>query len=174
MKYLIEQSKEDLTSHSGLALVGALIAKTKLNQRLNQVLFVNNPTPLITNGDVAKSYIGLLCQGKNDFDHIEPFRKDRFFSQSLGIKTVPSSPTMRQRLDMAGSEEKHQWNSILLEESARLLKNCGVAITPCNGTHIPLDIDVSPFDNSKTKKEWVELLGLYPEFKFNRAFGFGS
>lgn len=155
MKYLIEQSTEDLTSHSGLALVGALIAKTKLNQRLNQVLFPDNPAPLITNGDIAKAYIGLLCQGKNDFDHIEPFREDRFFSQSLRIKSVPSSPTLRQRLDMAGEEEQHRWNSIILEESVRLLKNCGVTITPCNGTHVSLDIDVSPFDNSKTKKQGV-------------------
>ncbi|MDN5331733.1 MAG: hypothetical protein PWP45_958 [Tepidanaerobacteraceae bacterium] len=29
--------------------------------------------------DVAISFIGLLCQGKNDFDSIEPFCQDKFF-----------------------------------------------------------------------------------------------
>jgi hypothetical protein len=30
-------------------------------------------------------------------------------------------------------------------------------ITPCHGSLVAVDIDVSPFDNSKTKKEGVRL-----------------
>jgi hypothetical protein len=30
-------------------------------------------------------------------------------------------------------------------------------ITPCHGNLVAVDIDVSPFDNSKTKKEGVRL-----------------
>jgi hypothetical protein len=51
------------------------------------------PEPDIKNGDIAASYIGLLCQGKNDFDSIEPFRQDLFFRIALGNKRVPYSPT---------------------------------------------------------------------------------
>jgi hypothetical protein len=155
MKYLLEQSNELLTTHTGLALVGVLMSKTKLNQRLNQVVLPGVSAPLITNGDIAKSYVGLLCQGKNDFDHIEQFRKDKFFGQSLMIKTVPSSPTLRQRLDIAGGDDKHRWNSLILEESTRLLNMTQAQLTPCIHNSIPLDIDVSPFDNSRTKKEGV-------------------
>lgn len=36
-----------------------------------------------------------------------------------------------------------------------LLKKAGVSFTPCYKEWIPLDIDVSPFDNSDTKKEGV-------------------
>lgn len=155
MKYLLEQSDELLTTHSGLALVGALLSQAKLSQRLNPMVFPGALCPRIENGDVVKSYIGLLCQGKNDFDHIEQFRKDKFFAQSLMIKTVPSSPTLRQRLDIVGENGYHHWNSIVLEESAQLLVTTKTPLSTCNKTHIPLDIDVSPFDNSKTKKQGV-------------------
>jgi hypothetical protein len=74
--------------------------------------------PDIKNGDIAIAYIGLLCQGKNDFDSIEIFRQDPFFKTSLGNRQIPSSPTLRQRMDMAGNN----WNTIILEESARLLR----------------------------------------------------
>jgi hypothetical protein len=155
MKYLLEQSDELLTTHSGLALVGVLLSQTKLNQRLNPMVFPGALCPRVENGDVVKSYIGLLCQGKNDFDHIEQFRIDKFFAQALMIKKVPSSPTLRQRLDIAGGNIRRHWISIILEESAQLLATTKTPLTPCNKTHIPIDIDVSPFDNSKTKKQGV-------------------
>ncbi len=107
-----------------------------------------------------KSYLGLLCQGKSDFDHIEPFRQDDAFAISLDIQVVPSSPTLRQRLVMAGTSA---WKNIVLEESATLLKRVKAPLTGVDvyvsgegiQTMVPLDIDVSPFDNSGTKKEGV-------------------
>ena len=53
----------------------------------------------VLNSDILKSYLGLLVQGKTDFDAIEAFRDERFFAEALGIRNVPSSPTLRQRLD---------------------------------------------------------------------------
>jgi len=159
MKFVIEQSNEYLTTHSGLTFVGALIAKTDLKKRLDKSRIPGVYTPNISHGDVATSYIGLLCQGKSDFDHIEPFREDDFFAISLNVTKVPSSPTLRQRLDMAGKNE--QWKQIILEESAKLLSNDPVQITPIflgankERQYVPLDIDVSPFDNSGTKKQGV-------------------
>lgn len=132
MKYLLEQSDELLTTHSGLTLVGVLLSQTKLSQRLNPMVFPGALCPRIENGDVVKSYIGLLCQAKNDFDHIEQFRNDKFFAQSLMIKSVPSSPTLRQRLDIAGEDKRHHWNSIILEESAQLLATTRAPLTTCN------------------------------------------
>jgi len=151
MKFILEQSDESLATHSGLALVGALVSKTNSKSRLNQIARSKGYSPYICNGDVAISYIGLLCQGKSDFDHIEQFRDDQFFRDSLGLKDVPSSPTLRQRFDMASGS----WNRIVLEESVSLIKSTGPIITPCIRNLIPLDIDVSPFDNSGTKKEGV-------------------
>lgn len=140
MKFEIVRINEILTPVSGLACVGILLNKTGLKRRLNNAKIYKMPEPDIKNGDVAISYIGLLCQGKNDFDSIEPFRQDKFFKSALGIRKVPSSPTLRQRFDMAG----RTWNNIILEESALLLKKAGVKITPCYKDYVALDIDVSP------------------------------
>ncbi len=90
--FVIEQGNGDLTTHSGLALIGALLANTKLKTRLNKTMATEQKNPHISNGSVAIAYIGLLCQGKSDFGHIEPFREDNFFSISLNIKETPPSP----------------------------------------------------------------------------------
>lgn len=156
MKFIIEQSEEHITTHSGLSLVGLLVSKTSLKERLNQTRLPGVSAPEIPHGDVAVAYLGLLCQGKSDFDCIEPFRKDSFFEMALGLERTPSSPTLRQRLDMAA--KNFIWRQIILEESLNLIKNAGGPITPITvqkKQYVPLDIDVSPFDNSKTKKEGV-------------------
>ncbi|WDM02985.1 IS1380 family transposase [Alicyclobacillus cycloheptanicus] len=143
-----------------MALIGLLLEKTRIGERLNQTRLDGMGTPEISNWDIAHAYIGLLCQGKTDFDHIEPFREDDYFLDALQIQSVPSSPTLRQRIDMAAG--KSGWESILLEESAKLLKTLEVTLRPIvlgqdsdHRFYVPLDIDVSPFDNSGTKKEGV-------------------
>jgi len=39
----------------------------------------------IPHHNIVYSMTGLICFGKPDFDSIEPFLSDRFFSQSFGI-----------------------------------------------------------------------------------------
>ena len=95
--------------------------------------------------------IGLLCLGRSDFNDIEMFRNDQFFRQSWGLRQIPSEPTLRQRLDAM----RDLCGPILREESALLLRKRARKPTPCHGEWVALDIDVSPFDNSGTKKEGV-------------------
>jgi hypothetical protein len=76
-----------------------LLNRTHRNNRLNKIGIPGLKFPAIKNHEVVFSYIGLLCQGKNDFDQIEQYRKDNFFKLAMNVKAVPSSPTMRQRLD---------------------------------------------------------------------------
>ena len=101
MRFEIVQGDEQLSSHSGLALVGAILDKAKLREQLDKVMLKDHPFPEIGHGDVATAMLGLICVGKPDFDAIEPFRDDPFFTQSLGLEKVPASPTLRQRLDSA-------------------------------------------------------------------------
>lgn len=56
----------------------------------------------VASSDILRSYLGLLVQNKSDFDAIESLCADKFFMQSPGIGMLPSSPTLRQRMD-AGS-----------------------------------------------------------------------
>jgi hypothetical protein len=151
--FQIRQGDEHLSSHSGLGLIGALLSKTCINERVDQIPIVNKPP--ISNGDTVRAMIGLCCLGKPDFDAIEPMREQPFFAKALGLGECPSSPTLRQRFDMVYG----QFDKIIKEESAELIKVASPVITPIktakHGDLIPLDIDVSPFDNSKTKKEGV-------------------
>lgn len=151
MRFQIVQGNEQLSSHSGLALAGAILDRSQIRERLDAVMLPEHPFPEISHGDVAIAMIGLICLGKPDFDAIEAFRDDPFFLQSLGLDSVPSSPTLRQRLDNA----QGAFNDIILNESARAVGRLAPVITPCHGDLVAVDIDVSPFDNSGTKKEGV-------------------
>lgn len=153
-RFTIADGTERLSSHSGLALIGALMDDTQLKDRLSQVTLPSCLEPEISHGDVACSMIGLLCLGKPDFAAIEPFRQDPFFVQSLGLDACPSSVTLRQRLDMVGSA----FDPIVKEESAELVRQRAPNLLPVStsaGPFVPVDLDVSPFDNSNTQKEGV-------------------
>lgn len=180
MKIQFVRSKElILSTHAGLATVGALLAHTGLRKRLNHTKIKSMKTPIHSHADVMKSYLGLLCQGKSDFDHIEPFRKDDVFTICLQLQKVPSSPTLRQRLDAAA--QTPEWNRILLEESADLIRKVKAPLTGLTAgekAYAPLDIDVSPFDNSGTKKEGVSRTykgtdGYAPIFAYLGQEGYG-
>lgn len=154
--YKFQEGSESLSSHTGLGLVGALLERTELKDRLSNVELLDCKDPVIAHSDIVFSMIGLQCIGKPDYYAIEPFRETPFFTQSLGIDRCPSSSALRQRLDVVGDA----FDGIIKEESARLIRNTapdikGVSVSPSDGVMIPLDIDVSPFDNSKTNKEGV-------------------
>jgi len=151
--FKFKDSNELLSNNSGLALTGLLLDRTNLANQISDVHIPSAPNPKISHDDVIQSMIGLLTLGKTHYDDIEPFRESSFFKESLGITSVPSSPTLRQRLDDASDE----FNDIIKMESALLLKNT-IKPTPIalgNRSFIPLDIDVTPMDNSGTKKEGV-------------------
>ncbi|WLR41464.1 IS1380 family transposase [Bacillus carboniphilus] len=178
MKFILEDSDETLSTHSGLGLIGLLLSKTKVCQRFSDIKIPQiQSAPSINNGNIIKAYIGLLSQSKNDFDPIEPFRNDPFFMRALDMEKVPSSSTLRQRLNQIAKEDG--WKNIILEESVQLLKQFDSPVTPTmlkdeNGEEkafVPLDMDVSPFDNSNTKKEGVSRTykgcdGYAPNFSY--------
>jgi hypothetical protein len=151
VEFLIRETDDMVVSHAGLAMAGALLKGTKLRKRLNAVEVPGKPWPQIAHGEVLEAMIGLLCLGKPDYEAIEAFRDDPFFKRALGLRQVPSEGTLRQRLDQMGLRAEE----VILEESARMVARHAPAITPCREGLVPLDMDVSPFDNSGTKKEGV-------------------
>lgn len=147
--FIIEQTDADIVPNSGLALIGRA-----LNNHSGLAQAVDGTVPLrhgIAHSDNLLSYIGLLCIGKSDFDAIENVREDEFFGEALDIDTVPSAATMRQRID------KHAEAFLPLVETASIdfLCSVGAKPTPLSMGHVPLDADVTPMDNSKTKKQGV-------------------
>jgi hypothetical protein len=114
--------------------------------------------PDISHRDDVAAYVGLLAQGQSDYDHIEAFREDPFFQYALDLRHVPSSPTLRQRLQQAAAGESHaHWTPAIQDSRVALLPQHAELHPVTIGAHayLPLDIDVSPFDNGKTKKEGV-------------------
>jgi hypothetical protein len=150
VRFNLCQTQELLTGQSGLALVGALLEKTDWKTSLNNLEMPVNRSTTLENSDIATSMVGLLVQGRCDFDHIELFREDPFFCLALNLTRTPSAPILRQRLDMA----TEKWDATTRRTSLQLLKNHAIQ-TPCYKEYIPLDVDVSPMDNSGTKKEGV-------------------
>ena len=150
-QFIITQSKKEFyTSHSGLALVGLCI-----NKLCSLPTKAMDAFPKKVGGigldDILRSYVGLLTMGKSDFEAITDCRDDDHFSQSLGIARIPSTETLRQRLDEVAPALRPVADSC----SVGFLKKARVTITPLDTGHIPLDCDVFGMDNSKTKKEGV-------------------
>ena len=87
--FIIKKLPYELTSTAGLALVGQYFNRLGINHRIDTRFPPSGKG--IANRDILKSYLGLLVQGKNDFDAVEAFRGDAFFSRALGIGCVPSS-----------------------------------------------------------------------------------
>ena len=98
-RFILEQSDDEFyTSHSGLALVGLCINRfSKLSQVIGRTM--EQRGNIISHTDLLRSYLGLLCLGKSDYEAITSMREDDYFKSSLGITNVPSAERLRQRLD---------------------------------------------------------------------------
>lgn len=144
------ETDEFLTSQGGLAMIGMLAERSGLRDKVSYIV-AEKKNGSISTADTLLTMTGLLCLAKPDFDAVEQFRDDEYFQQALGLKEVPSEATLRQRMDQTGLMVR----DAILAASAALLKKTAPKITPCFGPYVPIDADVSPFDNSGSRKEGV-------------------
>lgn len=94
-EFIIEKLPSDLSSNGGLALMWKYLKSIKLSALVDAQFPVCSGA---ANSDILKSCLCFLGLGKNDFDAIEGFRGDAVFLRVLGLRAVPSSLTLRQRL----------------------------------------------------------------------------
>ena len=145
----VKQLHYDLTPTGGLALVGHFLKTlAPVFADVDKALPVRTG---VATSDIVRSYLGLLVQGKSDFDAIENLRADAFFKRALGIGLLPSSPTLRQRLDAAAPVLAEHVLPMIERLLWRHAPEYGVL--PCGW--LPLDIDTFAMDNSGTAKEGV-------------------
>jgi hypothetical protein len=152
-RFILDQSdKEFYTSNSGLALVGLCLNEWCSLPQLAKVAFPVSPA---SNGigidDILRSSVGLLALGQSDYEAVANRKEDDFFREALGIGTVPSRETLRQRLDAVASALRPMVDTCSVE----FLSRAKVPITALDTGHVALDCDVFAMDNSKTKKEGV-------------------
>ena len=150
----VEFTNERIIPSGGLAVVGAILGKSDFVKNCNNMkVDCNHPQHQIKNGDVMLTYIGMQCMGKPSFDAVHEMDDDPdFYKTALGIcYAIPSAETLRQRFDLIGSSIRRQ----ILDENIKMLKSNGVVPSKLPCGYVPVDMDVSPFDNSKTCKEGV-------------------
>ena len=155
MRVKIKQGREEINSISGISLVGGLIKSLRSLGNTDKMSLENTKNGFISHSGIPTSFIGLFCLGKTGYADIEPFRRDDFFRDSLGLKAVPSESTLRQRVDELGKNP--EVSQSVLAGNVELLKrvrDIGAEKTQY-AEYIPLDVDVSTQDNSGSSKEGV-------------------
>lgn len=150
----IQFTDERIIPAGGLSVVGAILAKSNFVKKLNRMDVTKNRSQhQIKNGDIILTYIGMLCMGKPYFEAVHEMDDDKdFYQAALGIvRSIPSEETLRQRMDDIGNTLRE---SILNENIEMLLAN-NIQPSALDNGYVPVDIDVTPMDNSKSHKEGV-------------------
>ena len=151
---IVEFTDERIIPAGGLAVVGALLGKSDFIKKMNRMdVTPNRSQHQIKNGDILLTYLGMLCMGKPYFEAVHEMDEDKaYYKAALGItRSIPSEETLRQRMDDIGDGLRHA----LLEENVAVLRANHIQPSPLPNGLIPVDIDVTPMDNSKSKKEGV-------------------
>jgi hypothetical protein len=160
----IDTTTERIESKGGLLLAGKLAIKAGLHKIHSAA--VKNAAAIII------SLYGLMMEGKTDFESMKEKRGSLFFKEALSLPYVYAKETVRLYLeDMAEAE-----GDAIIEQ----LRECNASLigkAPLHGLwiegrkYLPLDIDTSALDNSKTKKEGVSRTyqgydGYHPIFAY--------
>lgn len=151
---IVEFTNERIIPAGGLSVVGALLGKSDFVKKLNRMDVTKNRSQhQIKNGDILLTYLGMLCMGKPYFEAVHEMDDDKeFYKEALGItRNIPSEETLRQRMDDIGDSLRQT----ILEENIALLLANDIKPTALENGYVPVDIDVTPMDNSKSKKEGV-------------------
>ena len=147
----LEQGKEELISTGGNYLCGHILRELAREQLPEG--FQSRREGAISDRDVLLTMTGLLCNGRSDFTNVNQYFEDTVFTQSFGIENLPSESTLRQRLDELPQARSHLALR-QLNESALKVRSFG-AVRAGELDLIPVDIDVSPLDNSGSHKQGV-------------------
>ena len=87
-RFILEQSDDEFyTSHSGLALAGLCINRySDLSRVIGRQM--GNTGNIISHIDILRSYLGLLCLGKSDYEAISSMRQDDYFKNSPSVLNI--------------------------------------------------------------------------------------
>jgi hypothetical protein len=151
--YWVKLGEERLLPATGLALIGQMLGRSKLTAEADTLKLKERPEPAIPNRDVVLTFIGILAQGHTDFDGVRMLQEDEETSRlNLGLsKGVPGEATVRQRMDQIGDRLR----GVILRSNSEMFGKNKVKPRANAEGYVPVDIDVTPMDNSDTKKEGV-------------------
>ena len=156
----VVKSSARIVTNAGLAIVGKLLNKAGFYDKCNSLpVSQAHPETQISYSDIFATAIGSLCSGNPSFEATREFDDDKaFYQDALGIERIPSAERLRQRLDQAASEELtrgFELHNGIRDINLAILKQEDVRISPLPNGDIPVDGDVTPYDESKSHKEGV-------------------
>lgn len=169
MKFTIDSTTEKLHSTGGLALVGTILEKIGMSE-IPPELSLKHP-------EILKVMTGLYVQARTSFEEIRLFRDDEFFQDCFGLDFVPAAETLRLYLEHMIPEEASV-NTHIHMANLKLLHKAHLSTEKVLGRqYLPVDIDTSPMDNSKSHKEGVSRTykrfdGYHPIFAYIGTVGY--
>lgn len=155
MKFNIKTTTNVLNNSAGIALPGKVFRKIGLDLPNHSLLSHQERVTI-------KTMAGLIVQGRSSYAEVDLFRNDILFQHALGFDTVYAPETIRIYLDRLAGRLTPYVLSALETVNMNLLQR--VKMTPIKtkiGLYLPVDIDVSPMNNSGTKKEGMGWLCPY-------------
>lgn len=156
----VVKSSARIVTNAGLSIVGKLLDKSGFHRMCNDLLIAkSHPGVQITCADVLATSIGILCSGHSSFESAREFDGDKaFYQDALGISRIPSAERLRQRLDEAAAEDAAEGLELhdgIRDINLAILRQENARISPLPNGDIPVDCDVTPYDESKSHKEGV-------------------
>ena len=154
------KSSARIVTNAGLALVGSILDKAGFHGMCNELPVAQaHPENQISCADIFATAVGTMCSGNSSYEASREYGADReFYQDALGIERIPSAERLRQRLDQAAAEEEsrgYELHDKLRETNVAILKASGASLTSLPMGDVPVDCDVTPYDESKSHKEGV-------------------
>ena len=145
----IQTTTETIESKGGLLLAGKIAMKAGITSIKSAV--IKNA------GTVITSLFGLMTEGKTDFESMGEKRGSLFFKEALGLDFTYAKETIRLYLGRMAEDADAIINQ-LRETALNIIKKAPLDGLWINSKfYLPVDIDSTAMDNSKTKKEGVSL-----------------
>lgn len=157
--YGTTMSKARHVALAGLNLLGGIFSKIGFKHIFDNLpVCLAHPMNKISGSDIFATLVAIQCIGCSTYEARVEFDNDPdFYRNALGITNLPSIERLRQRLDQAGigffadEEMLPAINEVLFN----FLTMPGVVISPLANGYMPVDLDVTPYDESKSHKEGV-------------------
>jgi len=175
LNFEFELTSSPITSTAGLAFIGEQLAEQKFRNHLAYLCPKPKRNDRIADIDIVRSMIGLIAVGKPHFDAISEYRDEPFFCQALHLDRLPSAERLRQRIEALPEKTGDVFRDFTIRHLRRRKELLGERL---HGTdYSVIHVDVTPMDNSDTKKEGVsytykKFTGYAPIFAYIGPFGF--
>jgi len=149
MKFTIDSTTDQVQSTGGIALAA------KISEKIGFNFSDKESGSQLSHPEILRTMYGLFVQRRSNFGEIKLFRYDPFFRAAFDLKYVPAAETLRLYLENIAEVGDYVLGKIS-ECNVTLLNLATISPVEVSGrNYIPVDVDVSPLDNSKSHKEGV-------------------